>query len=283
MQKHMSDAYIYYQENLKEDFPIYYVYWSQSFRDKRDLHYHNCAELGLCLKGSGIFFIDNQIYPFQRNTISYIEKGHPHIAQSPNDFPSEWIFIFFDPTFWKLTQLPPNSLLTINLECSQLLDMLLQELSETDGHSRACVGHLLFLLSVKLGRLHSIKDETMLFADCSPISSAISYISQHYQEEIHTNTLASLCSFSTGYFNQLFRSITGLSPKGYIDSIRLMAAENYLINTSLPILELAQQSGFHSLSSFNRFFLKRHGISPRQFRKNYEKPDSCKVSGPDKL
>lgn len=74
MQNHMSDAYIYYQENLKEEFPIYYVYWSQSFRDKRDLHYHNCAELGLCLKGSGIFFIDNQIYPFQRNTISYIEK-----------------------------------------------------------------------------------------------------------------------------------------------------------------------------------------------------------------
>ena len=48
MQNHMSDAYIYYQENLKEEFPIYYVYWSQSFRDKRDLHYHNCAELGLC-------------------------------------------------------------------------------------------------------------------------------------------------------------------------------------------------------------------------------------------
>lgn len=266
MQNRRSEGYIYFQENLKPDFPIYYVTWSQTFRDKKDLHYHNCAEIGFCLKGSGIFFIDNQIYPFQRNTISYIGAGHPHIAQSPNAFPSEWIFLFFDPDFWNLAQLPQAPVLTVNLECSHLLDMLLQELSEGDRYSRDCISHLLALLSVKLGRLHPLTDETLLFADCNPIAPAISYISRHYPEEIRSETLACLCSYSLGYFNQLFRSLTGSSPKSYIDSVRLMAAENYLLNTELSILEIAQLSGFGTLSSFNRLFLKRHGIPPRSFR-----------------
>lgn len=272
MQNRISDGYIYFEETLNPEFPVYYVYWSQTFRDQKDLHYHNCDEIGLCLKGSGIFFVDNRTYPFQRNTISYMKAGHPHIAQSPNEYPSEWIFFFFDPKCWNLSQILPDCILTINLECSHLLDMLLQELSADDPYSRICVGHLLSLIAVKLSRLCSPADETILFADSRPISPAISYISQHYQEEIHTETLASLCAFSIGYFNQLFRSLTGASPKSYIDSVRLMAAENYLLNTDLPVLEIAQLSGFHTLSSFNRLFLKRHGLSPRRFRQ--ENPEA---------
>ena len=49
--------------------------------------------------------------------------------------------------------------------------------------------------------------------------------------------------------------------------IRLMMAEQLLHDTALSVLEISERCGFPCLSTFNRQFLRRSGISPREFRK----------------
>ncbi|MBQ8332645.1 MAG: AraC family transcriptional regulator, partial [Clostridia bacterium] len=49
--------------------------------------------------------------------------------------------------------------------------------------------------------------------------------------------------------------------------IRLMMAEQLLHDTALSVLEISERCGFPCLSTFNRQFLRRNGISLREFRK----------------
>lgn len=46
------------------------------------LHYHSSLELGVCLGGSGVFYIGNQTFSFSKGDISVIFPNVIHIAQS---------------------------------------------------------------------------------------------------------------------------------------------------------------------------------------------------------
>lgn len=272
MQKIRSNSYIYFQENLNKDFPVYYVLWTQKHTSLNDLHYHNCAEIGICLKGNGVFFIRDKVYPFHKNTVSFINEGQPHIAQSPDSNPSEWIFIFFQPEYWNLPELPKTHVLTNHKEYVTCVNMLVSELNRPDEPlARKSIEHLLSLLSIGFCRCQESNkgDQELLSQDFHLISPAISYISLHYTDEITVNKMAELCGFSTGHFSKLFRQSTGMTPKSYLDTVRITMSENYLTTTELPILEIAGLSGFGTLSSFNRLFQQRHHQSPREFRKQH--------------
>lgn len=60
------------------------------------MHYHNCMEIGLCYKGSGVFFVGNQIIPFSKGDVSIIFKNQAHIAKSNSSDPSLWHFVMID-------------------------------------------------------------------------------------------------------------------------------------------------------------------------------------------
>ncbi|MCI9432758.1 MAG: helix-turn-helix domain-containing protein [Oscillospiraceae bacterium] len=45
-------------------------------------------------------------------------------------------------------------------------------------------------------------------------------------------------------------------------------AADLLQDKSIPITEVATRSGYNSISSFNRCFINRFGVSPTQWQKN---------------
>ena len=53
----------------------------------------------------------------------------------------------------------------------------------------------------------------------------------------------------------------------YVNKWRVKRAKNLLSSTSLPLEDVAAQSGFNSLSSFHRYFTKSMGMTPQAFRK----------------
>ena len=47
--------------------------------------------------------------------------------------------------------------------------------------------------------------------------------------------------------------------------------EELLERENLPITEISDRSGFSTIRTFNRAFLKRYGISPSQYKKEIQK------------
>ena len=53
----------------------------------------------------------------------------------------------------------------------------------------------------------------------------------------------------------------------YVERLRLGKAQVLLIHTDIQIIEIAHQTGYNNLSTFNYAFSKLFGMSPKKFKK----------------
>ncbi|MCV7194354.1 helix-turn-helix transcriptional regulator [Mycolicibacterium brumae] len=73
-------------------------------------------------------------------------------------------------------------------------------------------------------------------------------------------------AYSPFHFNRLFAATTGVSPGAYLTSLRIDAAKRLLLADPAPVIDVATEVGFDSLSSFSRRFRAVVGTSPAAFR-----------------
>jgi len=98
----------------------------------------------------------------------------------------------------------------------------------------------------------------------------VDYISEHINEEITLDTLASVACFSPFHFHRIFCSMLGETPHDYIERIKLERAANKLcLMPNKPVSEIAFEYGFTSNSTFSRSFKKHYKLSPTQFIKQH--------------
>lgn len=103
-----------------------------------------------------------------------------------------------------------------------------------------------------------------------PIEEAISYMYNHYGENIQIGDIAEHVSLSRYYFTRLFRKETGRTPNEYLADVRINAAKEMLTERILSVAEIAEQCGFANTSHFTRFFREKTGQTPAAFRKYFK-------------
>lgn len=84
--------------------------------------------------------------------------------------------------------------------------------------------------------------------------------------DIHLEDFAKYLGYDSGYASRLCLKITGYSFVKYKIHLRLQYAKHQIVSTNIPIAEISIESGFNSLSVFNRFFKKETGYSPSEYR-----------------
>ena len=76
-----------------------------------------------------------------------------------------------------------------------------------------------------------------------------------------------MAGYSKYHFSRLFSEYTKETFCDYLNLRRIKAAEELLLNDSLSVTEIAMQSGFSSIATFNRLFRSLKGCSPSEYRK----------------
>jgi AraC-like DNA-binding protein len=84
--------------------------------------------------------------------------------------------------------------------------------------------------------------------------------------EASVTDMARMARLGQSQFHALFRATTGQSPKQYHLRRKLERAVERLIGTSDPVSEIAYSLGYENVSSFNRLFKRRFGVTPSEFR-----------------
>jgi len=85
-------------------------------------------------------------------------------------------------------------------------------------------------------------------------------------EQFGVSTLAQQIGMSRSNLHRKIKSETGKSVSQFINQVRLEKAGKLLLDTSLPVSEIAFDTGFHSVSYFSKCFHEFFGVSPRHFR-----------------
>lgn len=104
----------------------------------------------------------------------------------------------------------------------------------------------------------------------SVILAATEIVRNRFQQSIRLSDLAKELKISAERLSRLFHESLGVTYSDYLNEVRLDHCKNLLRNTRKPITEVALESGFQSISQFNRRFRASEGISPRQFRDAYQ-------------
>ena len=99
------------------------------------------------------------------------------------------------------------------------------------------------------------------------LSVITAYMKEHYREDISLESLAENFGYSPTYLSRMFQKYAKTNYKIYLDNIRLEHAVKELMNTRMPIGEIAYGNGFPNSRAFAKAFRKRYGMLPSEYRK----------------
>ena len=101
----------------------------------------------------------------------------------------------------------------------------------------------------------------------SRMDKACRYIIAHCDSRITQAEAAETVGISTFYFSRLFSQYTGKSFNDFLNEHRVKKALMLLSNRRISIQDVAVNSGFQSISNFNKVFKKHVGCSPNEYRR----------------
>jgi len=91
-------------------------------------------------------------------------------------------------------------------------------------------------------------------------------MSANLHRSINASELANSVRLSTPHFSRLFKIETGVTPGQYLTDLRMEKAAQLLATTFLSIKEIMGAAGYRSKGNFIRFFRKRFGVTPSEYR-----------------
>ncbi|WP_313557474.1 AraC family transcriptional regulator [Miniimonas arenae] len=96
------------------------------------------------------------------------------------------------------------------------------------------------------------------------IEDAVRYVTDHFAESISVTDMADRAGLHPVYFADLFRQVTGHSPRRYITEVRIRHAESLLRNGQHRIRDVAAACGYQDAGYFSRHVRELTGHSPSE-------------------
>lgn len=100
------------------------------------------------------------------------------------------------------------------------------------------------------------------------VKDAISYMEQHYENEISLNQIAQTMGMTPAYFSRFFKMASGQTFHSYLTWIRLRHARQMLLEQEVTVTEIAMNSGFPNVKAFIEAFKKEYGMTPTAYQKD---------------
>ena len=99
------------------------------------------------------------------------------------------------------------------------------------------------------------------------IINLISYLNEHYTEQLSIDEIAQIANMSTSALHQKFRDITCMSPLQYLKKIRLHNARILMLERGINASDAGFKVGYTNPSQFSREFKRLFGLPPVQMVK----------------
>jgi transcriptional regulator GlxA family with amidase domain len=96
------------------------------------------------------------------------------------------------------------------------------------------------------------------------------YVMEHIGSTFPVDKLAEIAGMSQRSFARSFVEETGATPHEFIERARVDTARNLLEGSDLPLKAIAYHCGFNTADRMRIVFAKRLGISPAQYRVNFQ-------------
>lgn len=100
----------------------------------------------------------------------------------------------------------------------------------------------------------------------SPIDTALAYVQSISPERASVEDLAEMVGLGASQFSALFKTHVGVPPLRYQNDLRMARARELLVDSDLPVADIAEACGYDDPLYFSRAFTRTHGQSPSSYR-----------------
>ena len=243
------------------------------------LHTHPFTELFYVVDGKGEFNIQGQRFPVKPNDFVIINPQVEHTELSSPDEPLEYIVLGINGlSFSNLTPVSegghPFSFFNLRDEQKDILrylNAMVQEATSQSMSYELVCHNLLEILLIKILRHQHFDLEVGKQSKATKDISFIKHYSEtYYHESIQLEDLASMTHLSRFYISHSFKKEIGMSPMEYLIAIRIKESKILLRTTNYSISQVADIVGFTTPTYFSKQFRKSTGISPTDYREQYQ-------------
>lgn len=256
-------------------------------------HFHPEYQLFVVLEGTGTRFIGDHVQRFGPGDLVLTGPNLPHVWHNDATYfnrcsaqMTHGIVVYFRDVIFGQNLLETQEAFVIK----QLLKRSEQGLSfhgKTEQWTTAALGNLtrtggfecLLGLFQILHRL-SISQEyevlsRMAFsnplrpADRERMRKVISYLMGNFTEPIHLKEIAAIANMSSTAFCRYFKQRTNKTLSQFVAEIRIGYACKLITQEDLSISQVAYESGYCTISNFNRQFKALSGLTPSEYKQKY--------------
>lgn len=126
----------------------------------------------------------------------------------------------------------------------------------------------LFEMFLHIFNNHNITKNEKEDAETMYYRYAVNFINSNFFRKITIDELTNILGITQPYLYKIFIKKSSMSPKNYIDKIKIQKAMELLIETSMPLTEIAYSIGIEDSITLSKFFKRKTGLSPTDFRNN---------------
>ncbi|MBK3516139.1 AraC family transcriptional regulator [Carboxylicivirga marina] len=253
-------------------------------------HYHNEHELIYYIKGKGSRVVGDNLSEFKKGDLVLVGAGLPHLWKNSEEVELDGldaIIIKFDTNhnaFNLLSMTEFNSIKSLfNLSqrgvkfseksLGQIHDLLLSLIS-ADPASQ-------IILFLQVLNILANQNDTELLASPEfslPMSNSeeqrlnriISYVSSNYTNPLTLEHISKEAAMTPNSLCRFFKTRTNKTIFQFLNEYRIGKACELLINGDKSISDVCFETGFNSLTSFNRVFKDLKSLTPRDFKRKYQ-------------
>jgi AraC family transcriptional regulator len=98
------------------------------------------------------------------------------------------------------------------------------------------------------------------------IERVVAYIYEHLDDPLDLNRLADIACLSPYHWHRVYKAMRGETIATTIKRLRLTRAAARLAQTSMPVEQVARDSGYDNVQSFTRIFKSVYGMPPAAYR-----------------
>ena len=249
------------------------------------LHALTYYDITLITDGEGFFRIDetnhqvkvsdvlfSQPYQLREWDTQYIADGYALI------FEEEFLLSFFnDPNFINnisfFKKYCNNSRLELSTSVFEQINFLMQQIKdEIDKYAvknKHILRALLYQVLMTLDRAFIGQYAIAPQSDSrNYVDRFLTFVHADFQINHEVQYYAEKLYLTPNYLNELVKKVTGMPAKQIIQTKLINESKKYLLYSDLTVAEISERLSFETPSYFIRFFRKRTGCTPLQYRKD---------------
>lgn len=261
-------------------------------------HFHPEYQLFVVLQGTGTRFIGDNVKPFKEGDMVFTGPNLPHLWRSDIEYfdgHKEWmtegIVVYFHDDFlgksfldkkemYSISQLflkAQRGMEIIGETARQVEDLMkgLLHLNDFDG-----VIALLEILNVlattpeyrllsSAGYTNSLKE-----SHTERMNNVMSYVMKNFRGKVTLEEVAAVANMTPSSFSRYFKVHANKTLSDFLSEIRIGYSCKLLIERKMNISEACYESGFNTLSNFNRQFKAITQLSPLEYKKKYQETEA---------